>query len=129
MIEVEEWIKKAEADLRIAKKLLELDEESWAIAFHIEQAVEKFLKAFLIYKKRRFRKTHNIKEILDLCIEIDKDFEKLREINVEYLTEYATSVRYPGVYEPSKDEVIEAIEIAEKVREFILKKIKFKEGD
>ena len=46
MREVEEWIKKAEADLRIAKKLLELNEETWAIAFHVEQAVEKYLKAF-----------------------------------------------------------------------------------
>ena len=127
MREVEEWIKKAEADLRIAKKLLELNEETWVIAFHVEQAVEKYLKAFLIKNNKRFRKTHNIKEILDLCIEIDRDFERLRDIDVEYLTEYATSIRYPGFYEPTKDEVLEAIEIAEKVKDFVLKKLKFEE--
>ncbi len=123
----EDWVKKAETDLRVAKKLLELDEEPWIIAYHIEQAVEKYLKAFLVYKNQRFKKTHNIKELLDLCIKLDKDFEELRKLNIEYLSEYATNVRYPGFYEPTKEEVIEALDIAEKVKDFVLKKLKLEE--
>ena len=119
----EDWIKRAETDLRVAKKLLDAKEETWVIAYHAEQAIEKFLKAFLVYRDIRFRKTHNIKELLDLCVKTDKEFEELSKLDVEYLTVYATEVRYPGFYEPAEEEVIEAIETAEKVREFILKKL------
>ncbi|MFH7904075.1 MAG: HEPN domain-containing protein [Candidatus Aenigmatarchaeota archaeon] len=123
---ISEWIEKADTDLRVAKKLFELEEAAWIIAFHSQQAVEKFLKAFLIKNNVKFRKTHDIKELLDLCIQIDKDFEKLKELGIEYLTEYATDIKYPGFYEPSMEEAKEAIEIAEKVKEFVLNKLKEK---
>jgi len=43
------------------------------------------------------------------------------------LTGYAVEVRYPGEFpEPSLEETKEAIEIAEKVRNFVLKKFKEK---
>ncbi len=56
-------------------------------------------------------------------MEIDKDFEELLELRFE-LFDRAIEVRYPTEYYPSKDEAKEAIEIAEKVREFILNKLK-----
>ncbi|MEM5830450.1 MAG: HEPN domain-containing protein [Candidatus Aenigmatarchaeota archaeon] len=123
MINVKEWIEKAETDLRVAKTLLKLNEASWVIAFHAQQAVEKFLKAFLVFHNKPFRKTHDIKELLDLCIEIDEEFKKLEDLGVEYLTEYATNLKYPHFYEPTEEEAKEAIEIAEKVKEFVLKKL------
>ena len=49
--EVKLWIKKADADLRVAKELLDLNEEPWVITFHAQQAIEKYLKAYLIYKQ------------------------------------------------------------------------------
>lgn len=61
--------------------------------------------------------------LLGLCMEIDKDFEELLELRFE-LFDRAIEVRYPTEYYPSKDEAKEAIEIAEKVREFILNKLK-----
>ncbi len=42
------------------------------------------------------------------------------------LTKYAY-IRYPGKIEVSQEEAEEAIEIAKKVREFVLKKLKLKE--
>jgi len=121
-----EWIRKAETDLRVAKKLLELNEENWVIAYHLEQAAEKYLKAFLVAKKRKFMKTHDIKELLELCIQEDKEFEKLKELEIEYLKEYSSNIRYPYFYEPEREEVLESLEKVEKVREFVLKKLDIK---
>lgn len=60
-----------------------------------------------------------------LCSKIDKDFEKLMDEKVVRLTIYAVDARYPEAidYEPSLDEAKEAIEIAEKVKDFVLKKL------
>jgi len=118
--EVKLWIKKADADLRASKKLLGLNEEPW---LHAQQAIEKYLKAYLTYKQIRFKKIHDILKLLDLCINEDKSFEGLKKLDLSRFKEYATSFRYPSYYEPSLEEAREAIEIAEKVREFILKKL------
>jgi len=118
-----EWIKKADADLRVAERLFSLNEEPWIIAFHSQQAVEKYLKAFLVYKKVRFKKTHDIREILNLCIKIDKSFIELRKLGIEHLSIYAAAVRYPGVVEPTLEEAKSALEVGRKVREFVLNKI------
>jgi len=121
--EVKLWIKKADADLRASKKLLDLNEEPWLITFHAQQAIEKYLKAYLTYKQIRFKKTHDILKLLELCIKEDRDFEEIKKLDLSRFKEYATNFRYPSYYEPSLDEAKEAIEIAEKVREFVLKKI------
>jgi HEPN domain-containing protein len=75
------WIRKAESDLKTAKdEILTENPATDTICFHNQQCVEKYLKAFLIYHKRRFGKTHNIAELIKLCKEIDGDFEKLYEM-------------------------------------------------
>ena len=58
---VRQWIEKAEEDLLVAHQLF--DAESTAlgtIGFHCQQAVEKFLKAFLIYHSLEPERTHNL---------------------------------------------------------------------
>ena len=55
-----QWIEKAEHDLIAAKLIIEHQPTILDIAcFHCQQAVEKFLKTFLVYKKEEFPKTHN----------------------------------------------------------------------
>jgi len=60
---------------------------------------------------------------LELCINEDKDFETLKELGLERFKEYATEFRYPTYSEPSLEEAREAVKIAEKVRELVLKKL------
>jgi len=124
--EVKKWIKKAESDLRAAKRSFGFEEDSWIVTFHSQQAIEKLLKAFLTFNQVRFRKTHDILELLEMCIKIDKEFESLFKLDLEKFKEYATEYRYPSYYEPTLEEAKEAIEIAEKVKEFVLKKLKEK---
>jgi len=119
----EKWIKYAEEDLELAKYSFKIRKHRYACYFS-QQAVEKLLKAFLIKNKIKIPKTHDILELLDKCIEIDKDFKELNKLNLERLSLFYTITRYPEFeYEITEEDAKEAIEIAEKVREFILKKI------
>lgn len=62
----------------------------------MQQCVEKYLKAFLIFHNQEFRKTHDLSELIEQCRELDPDFEKLLELNVDRLTEYAVELRHPS---------------------------------
>jgi len=124
------WIRKAEEDLKVAKdEINTFAPATDMVCYHAQQTIEKVLKAFLIFHNKRFRKTHDISELIELCSEIDKEFENLiEEKEILRLNFYATEVRYPEAleYGPDIEEAKEAIEIAEKVKEFVLKKLKEK---
>ena len=119
------WIKKAESDLKTAKDEIQTENPATdTICFHSQQCIEKYLKAFLTYHQKRFGKTHNIAELIELCKEIDEDFEKLYDIKAESLTPYAVEIRYPDeFYFPSLEEAKEAIKIAEEVKSFVIEKL------
>ena len=88
------------------------------ICFHCQQAVEKYLKAFLTKHQVEFPKTHSIMTLINLCSGIDSSFkEKLS--NADLLTDYAVEIRYPDDwYEPTIEETRKAYEITEKVNLF-----------
>ncbi len=98
------------------------------VCFHSQQCVEKYLKAYLVLHQKYFKKTHNIAKLIELCKEIDKDFEELYRFGASNLIDYAVEIRYgEEFYFPSKEEAEETIKIAEKVKEFIKKKLGEKE--
>lgn len=52
--EVRDWLMKAESDFKVIEHELKLSEDEVvkdAVCFHCQQAIEKYLKAFLIYYK------------------------------------------------------------------------------
>jgi HEPN domain-containing protein len=76
---VREWWRKAGNDLQIARHELEWDEPSTdAVCFHFQQAVEKMLKAWLIWHDVDFPLTHNIEVLLAACERTDPGFAELR---------------------------------------------------
>jgi len=82
------------------------------------------LKAYLIFHQKRFRKTHNIAELIELCKEITNDFDKLYELKIENLTPYATEIRYgEDFYYPSEEDAKNAMLLTEKVRDFVRTKL------
>ena len=126
---VKNWIKRANNDIKTAKD--ELNTETPAtdtICFHAQQCVEKYLKAYLVFHQKYFKKIHNISKLIELCKETDPDFEKLSFFGADKLTSYAIEIRYADEesYFPSVEEAKEAINIAEKVKEFILGNLKQK---
>jgi HEPN domain-containing protein len=116
----------AEGDLKTAEDELSTTEPfTNTICFHSQQCVEKYLKAYLSFVGKPFRKTHDISELIELCKEVDEEFEILYSLNAAKLTRYAVDIRYPDeFYIPSIEEAKEALEIAKKVRNFIIRKLK-----
>ena len=118
------WLKKAANDLRGA--LLDLEANPPLLedaVFHCQQATEKTLKAFLTFHDIPFRKTHNLEEIGEACLEIDKSLEGLIDEAVP-LSEYAWAYRYPGDPEtPEAEESEAALHTAQKVYAAILSRV------
>ncbi|MBM4166660.1 MAG: HEPN domain-containing protein [Ignavibacteria bacterium] len=121
---VEGWLDKAERDFATAQQLLSQENViTENVCFHSQQAVEKFLKAYLVFLGVAFPKTHEIGELITLCEQYDDEIEKLK-IDADTLTDYAVEIRYPDVYYvPTIEEAKESISIAAKVKELILKRI------
>jgi HEPN domain-containing protein len=117
------WIKKAEEDITVIQKLTEFEIiASSAVCFHCQQAVEKFLKAFLIANNKEIVRTHNIEFLLAECSDIDKDFEKIDPLN---LTDFGVDIRYPGDFcYPSEQEVIIYSNLALQIKNLVKSKIK-----
>ena len=125
---VDLWILKAENDLKTAKDEMNTDKPATdTICFHAQQCVEKLLKAFLTYSNLHAGKTHNLTKLIEMCKNIDEEFDYLYRLNVPELNEYAIDIRYPDdFYIPEIDEAKSAIEKAEKVKNFIIEKLKEK---
>lgn len=122
---VKKWCIRADHDLKIGKdEMLTDDASTDMICFHMQQCVEKYLKAFMIAHGKEITKTHILSLLIQQCIEIDEDFNGLFEIEADRLTMYAVEVRYPDdFYMPSIEETDRAIEIAEFARRFVREKL------
>lgn len=121
---VHQWIKIAERDMITAQRELEIEPNvTDIICFHCQQAVEKYLKAFLTKHQIEFPKTHSIMMLINLCSRVDISFkEKLS--NADMLTDYAVEIRYPDEwYEPSIEEAKKAYELAKAIKDFVLEKL------
>jgi len=112
------WLAKAKVDLLVCDRLSSHDAELWeAVAFHCQQAVEKALKAVLVWHQVEFPKTHDIQRLLDLLADVDPDVVSLSAGAVE-LTPYGVEYRYPGEYPPvGRGSALAALAVARRVYE------------
>jgi len=92
--QVEAWIGFAGKDMLAVSEIIENPDLTNIAAFHCQQAIEKYFKAFILENEKPLVRTHNllalygiIKEIVDL--ELDEDL--LSMVNDVYLES-----RYPG---------------------------------
>jgi HEPN domain-containing protein len=93
---VRQWIAKADVDYRTAERLVgDTEPIRESIAFHCEQAVEKYLKAFLVCQQIEFPKTHSISRLLDLVQPIAPELARSLE-EAEGLTVFGVEIRYPS---------------------------------
>ena len=119
-----QWFAKAEADLGSAEILFREGGSTDTICFLCQQAVEKYLKGYLILKKKKFGKIHDLAALLAVCGELDKEFLDWYK-EAEKLTSYYIETRYPPDTPVSytKKEAQEALKLAEEILEFVKKKI------
>jgi HEPN domain-containing protein len=120
-----EWLAFATDDFKAAQCMLHAEEIILGPAlYHVQQCVEKSLKAFLIYKNQAPKRIHDLVELTHLCIEFDDSFEQLLEDAAD-LTPYATRTRYPDQYYSMPDVTTAFINLkqAKNILEFIENKI------
>ncbi len=67
--------------------------------FHCQQAVEKSLKAFLIWRDEPFRRTHDLVELSRQCLDLEPALNDVMR-GLGPLTRFAWETRYPGEAEP-----------------------------
>jgi len=89
----EDWFHKGDADLRSVERLLEGEDIDIA-AFHLQQAIEKYLKGYLIEKGWKLKRIHELEVLLNEAIQFDKNLERFRELCTS-ATEYYLFERYP----------------------------------
>ena len=123
-LEVQRWIILAGDDLAAAKELIQREPPiSRNACFHAQQCAEKSFKAYLVSKGQHVEKTHFLLHLHTICKKLDKDFHEYRE-HARDLTDYAVSPRYPDDWrEIPVKEAEEAVEKAEEVMTFVMKKL------
>ncbi len=65
-----DWLRIAGKDLRRVEPLLD-DRDPEGAGFHLQQAVEKFLKAFLLSKGWQLKRIHNLETLLNSALVYD----------------------------------------------------------
>ena len=119
-----EWIANADKDLRLVALILENEEDSYGSGFHLQQALEKILKAFLISNGWRLQRIHELERLLDAASVYDTGLESRRSL-CRAVSSYYFADRYPdsGAMGPSLGEVrahlAEVQDLMGKVREFM----------
>jgi HEPN domain-containing protein len=121
-IYLQQWLEKAEHDLLAARLILDHQPIILDIScFHCQQAVEKYLKTFLIFHKKDFPKTHNIDLLLKACSAINDRFNK---VDVKNLEDFAVRGRYPHDFlMPSKEEAEEFYKITLEIKKLVIAEI------
>ncbi len=118
------WLEKADSDLGAAKILLVyLPEYKEAVAFHCQQAVEKYLKAYLIFLDIEFKPSHNLVYLINQINTKDSTSDSYYPLVIKF-EGFAVEFRYPNAtIMPTDEELKEAIQITETIRKWITDKI------
>lgn len=110
-----QWLRFAQDDLNIAREVLRMDQPSARIAaFHAQQAAEKALKAYLVFRDTAFPFTHDLAVLMELCRE-HRDWGAALD-GAERSSKYGAQARYPGMEpEVTMDEAQRAVDVATSV--------------
>ena len=123
MKEYEKWIRKADNDLlNIQNNLASANVPIDTCCFHAQQASEKYLKAYLVFKNKQFPKTHDLQSLILLCAEINPMFNELSDF-VSGIIDFGVEVRYPDQFDDlTLEDAKNAYQTALKVKAFVLLK-------
>ena len=117
-----EWFKIGEEEFKFAKAAFEdFDAFYPQICFQCQQAVEKYLKGFLVYHQKKFPKIHDLVELIKFCSKIDKSFLRFSK-KAAILSQYYLRSRYPLEYPLAiKEEARKSLQIAKEIINFTKK--------
>jgi len=119
-----EWFVKGDHDLTNAQLLYKNRGYTDSIAVLIQQAIEKYLKGYLIYYEWKLRKIHDLVELLKEAIRLDESFNKFLPA-CDKITKYYFDTRYPySAVEYSREEIKQSLKEANQIINKIKEEIK-----
>lgn len=113
------WILKGDSDLADARRTVSSEGPFDTACFHTQQATEKYLKAFLAVQRQPIPRTHDLEELVALCVKVASPRD-LGLPELSDLTGYAVELRYDPEFWPTRSTASEAVTLAEQVRCIIL---------
>lgn len=113
------WIRKGDNDLRTARQSLQLEGPYDTASFHCQQAAEKYLKAVFAYCDLPIPRIHDLKD-LQLALGEPVPALDLSSLDLSQLTPFAVEVRYDPEFMPTRQDVEDAVALAERVRATVL---------
>jgi HEPN domain-containing protein len=116
----EAWFEKADHDLLAVEQLMAASAVVWDIvAFHAQQAAEKYLKGYLVSKGDRPPRIHDLRALLTTCGVHDGSL-LTRAHDCERLSRLGWMSRYPDApEEPDEGEIRAGVETAREIRRAI----------
>lgn len=114
------WLEKALSDLQTAKLIKTYDGDFYSVAFHCQQAIEKALKGWLLFKSGRHYDGHNLTYLCRQAAILDSNFKEYLDESAT-LNNYYIETRYPTdlPFHISEKEIISVLRMAEEVFNYI----------
>lgn len=112
-----DWFRIGDKEIRRVEILLNAGDLEGA-GFNIQQALEKYLKGYLLSKGWKLRKTHNLIPLLNEVIVYEPSFSAYID-PCQKITQYYVEERYPSFIESklSAEEIAESLRIAKEIIE------------
>jgi len=111
----QDWFRIGERELRRAENLLAIGDLEGA-GFNIQQALEKYLKGYLLGRGWKLRRIHDLETLLNEAVVFDPQLEEFRE-ECRKITQYYLEERYPFTVssELTRAEVEESLTAAKRM--------------
>ncbi len=91
-----EWVRKAENDFKADRSFCGVARISYRMRYaSCASSVEKYLKARLTEAGIAFPRTHDLLQLLNLCVSVEPPWAAYDKV-VDAMTDYAVDYRYPG---------------------------------
>jgi len=113
------WVFFAKNDMLMAETLMERPELTGGVAFHCQQAIEKYFKGYLTEHGKKFKKIHDLLRLYSEVKSI-KDWN-LDEIILGDIGDIYTETRYPEIIGMTPDGSQPTMEKAQSYWEFAKK--------
>jgi len=112
------WVFFADRDILTAKTIIDYTELTGEVAFHCQQAIEKYFKAYLTEYDKEIRKIH---DLLSLYSEVKSIHDwNIDEDLLEVISKIYTESRYPGNIGMTPEGLLPTPEDARRYLEFAL---------
>ncbi len=120
----ERFLSKANNDLKIALDELKTDEPVLdMVCFHLQQFVEKYLKAFLIRNTIPLTRTHSIPFLLSQCIDLNEEFNRFLETPLLELNECGVAIRYDDIESVDREFIENVLGALYQLKDFVERRI------